>query len=106
MKAHEQDLWIATFREVTIYLRELKATQVSTSVENDAITINLTSELDPAVYSVSLTLKTYIPSDWTSAQFSQRGQINTLEIQKDEKGSYVVYDVKPGSGEVKVEKET
>ncbi|HSF53716.1 MAG TPA: polysaccharide deacetylase family protein, partial [Algoriphagus sp.] len=103
MKANEKDLWIATFRDVTKYLRERKATQVTTSVKDETISINLSSELDPELYSVPLTLKTYIPAEWTSAQVSQGDQSSTVEIQKDEKGSFVVYDVKPGGGEVRVE---
>lgn len=104
MKANEQSLWIATFRDVTKYLRERKATQVSTQVENDAISINLSSSLDPEVYSVPLTLKTYIPTDWTSVQLSQGGQSSPLTIQTDEKGSYVVYDLTPGGDAAKLEK--
>lgn len=103
MKANEQNLWIATFRDVTKYLRERKATKITTSVKNDIITINLSSGLDPELYSVPLTLKTYIPSDWSTSRITQGDQNQKLEIQKDEKGSYVVYDVKPGSGKLKLD---
>lgn len=100
MKANEQDLWIETFRDVTKYLRERKATEVSTKVEGDQITISLDSDLDSEIYSVPLTLKTYIPTTWTSAQVSQSNDIQSLEIQKDEKGNYVVYNIKPGGGAI------
>jgi hypothetical protein len=103
MKANEDKLWIATFRDVTKYLRERKASQVSTTVENDAISISLTSSLDPEVYSIPLTLKTYIPKDWTSAKLSQGSQSTPLLIQNDEKGSFVVYNLKPGSEGAKLE---
>jgi peptidoglycan/xylan/chitin deacetylase (PgdA/CDA1 family) len=105
MKANEQDLWIETFRDVTKYLRQRKATEVSSKVESDAITINLTSDLDPEIYSIPLTLKTYIPANWTSATLSQGPENNTLSIQKDEKGNFVVYDVKPGGGDVRLKQE-
>ncbi len=100
MKANEQDLWIETFRDVTKYLRERKATEVSTKVEGDQITISLDSDLDSEIYSVPLTLKTYIPTTWTSAQVSQSNDIQSLEIQKDEKGNYVEYNIKPGGGAI------
>lgn len=103
MKANEQDLWIETFRDVTKYLRERKATEVSTKVEGDQITISLDSDLDSEIYSVPLTLKTYIPTTWTSAQVSQSNDIQSLEIQKDEKGNYVVYNIKPGGGAILME---
>ncbi len=103
MKANEKDLWIATFRDVTKYLRERKATEVSTKVEGDAITVKLTSDLDSKIYSVPLTLKTYIPTGWTSARVTQGGSNDLIAIQKDEKGSFVIYGAKPGNGEVRVE---
>lgn len=104
MKANEQDLWIATFRDVTKYLRERKATQVTSEVTKDAITVTLASDLDTAVYAVPLTLKTYIPGDWTSAKLSQSEETDELEIEKDEKGSFVIYEAKPSSGQVVIEK--
>jgi peptidoglycan/xylan/chitin deacetylase (PgdA/CDA1 family) len=102
MKAKEDDLWIATFRDVTKYLRERKATELSTKVEGETITVKLTSDLDSEIYAVPLTLKTYIPADWTSARITHGNSGELLEIQKDEKGSFVVYDVKPGNGEIRV----
>lgn len=104
MKANEQDLWIATFRDVTKYLRERKGTSVNSKVESDAIMIELTTDLDPETYSVPLTLKTYIPANWTSVQFSQGAQTNPLEILKDEKGSFVVYNVKPMSDKISLKR--
>ncbi|OOG78074.1 polysaccharide deacetylase family protein [Algoriphagus sp. A40] len=102
MKANEKDLWIATFRDVTKYLRERKATEVSTKVEGEEITISLVSNLDSEIYAVPLTLKTYIPADWTSAKVTKNDEILSVEIQKDERGNFVVYDVKPGVGIVKL----
>lgn len=102
MKANEKDLWIATFRDVTKYIRERKTTELSSKVEGEEITITMTSDLDSEIYSVPLTLKTYIPADWTSAQVTQSIDIQYLEIQNDDKGNYVIYNVKPGGGDVRL----
>ncbi|GAA0878709.1 hypothetical protein GCM10009119_16770 [Algoriphagus jejuensis] len=104
MKANEQDLWIATFRDVTKYLRERKATQVSAEVEKDLITLTLSSDLDPSVYAVPLTLKTYISADWKSVQFLQNEENTVLEIENDEKGSFVMYEARPGRGAISLKK--
>jgi peptidoglycan/xylan/chitin deacetylase (PgdA/CDA1 family) len=106
MKANEKDLWIETFRDVTKYLRERKATEINTKVERNAITINLSSDLDPEIYSVPLTLKTYIPANWTSVQVSKGERSTRLDVQKDVKGSFVVYNVKPDEITIKIEKGT
>lgn len=104
MKAKEADLWVATFRDVTKYLRERKVTQVSSKVEKDVINVSLSSDLDPKIYSVPLTLKTYIPADWTSVQLFQDEEKTAVEIQTDENGAFVWYDVKPGSAKVSLKK--
>jgi peptidoglycan/xylan/chitin deacetylase (PgdA/CDA1 family) len=97
IKANEQDLWVATFRDVTKYLRERKASQVSTQLENDIINISLTTNLDPEVYTVPLTLKTYIPANWTSVRLVHDVDNIALDIQTDPKGAFVIYDVTPGA---------
>jgi hypothetical protein len=43
-------------------------------------------------------LKTYIPADWTSARATQGAENTTLDIQKDEKGNFVIYDLKADGG--------
>lgn len=100
MKTHEKTLWVATFREVTKYLRERKATQIQTAVKSDEITLTLSCDLDPAVYNVPLTLKTYVPKNWKSTSVTQGNLTLSPPIQSDEKGNYVVYNVSPASGEV------
>lgn len=104
MKANEKDLWIATFRDVTKYLRERKATQIQATVKEDEIALSLSSDLDPEVYAVPLTLKTYVPKDWKSIQVTQGSLQVTAEIQSDEKGNFVIYNVSPNGGSVLLKK--
>lgn len=87
LKDNEETLWVATFRDVTKYVRARQNTEVQSNLENDKITISLTSELDPKIYTVPLTIKTYIPEDWKQAKSSDQ---KTLEIKEDEKGKYVL----------------
>jgi peptidoglycan/xylan/chitin deacetylase (PgdA/CDA1 family) len=88
MKSTENELWIETFRDVTKYVQARQNTSVTSSLENGKITISLDSDLDPSIYSVPLTIKTYIPDDWAQAESSDK---RTLTIQKDEKGTYVLF---------------
>jgi peptidoglycan/xylan/chitin deacetylase (PgdA/CDA1 family) len=87
MKTTEDELWIETFRDVTKYVQARQNTMVESSLEDDKITISLTSELDPKIYTVPLTIKTYIPDDWAQAKSSDQ---KTLAIREDEKGKYVL----------------
>lgn len=100
MKEHEDKLWVATFRDVTKYLRERKSAKIQTELRDDAIAVNITSDLDAEVYNVPMTVKTYVPSGWKSATLSKGEASESLAIQKDEKGSFVLYSLKLGEGEV------
>lgn len=103
LKENEDKLWVATFRDVTKYLRERKSAQIQTELRDDAIAVTITSSLDAKVYNVPMTVKTYVPSGWKSATLSIGEASESLTIQKDEKGSFVLYSLKLGEGEVVLE---
>ena len=96
-------LWIATFADVTKYIRERKGAAITTEVTDDIITVNISSGLDPEVYNVPLTLKTYVPKSWGKAVITGNGKqkgLSTHEIEQDSQGSYVLYSVLPGVQEI------
>ena len=88
MKSTEDKLWIETFRDVTKYVQARQNTSIKSTFENGKITISLDSDLDPLLYTVPLTIKSYIPEDWTQAKSSDQ---KPLTIQEDEKGKYVLF---------------
>ncbi len=103
MKDRQEDLWIATFADVTKYIRERKNTEVRSKEENDVIKVTWSTELDPQVYNVPLTAKTYVPKPWKTAFLDKKSAENNrlgLKIQKDSLGSYVVYDVLPDNNQL------
>ncbi len=87
MKSTENDLWIETFRDVTKYIRARQNTQVKSTLVDNEITISLQTDLDPEVYSIPLTIKTYIPEEWKQARNSNQ---ENLEIKEDSNGRYVL----------------
>ncbi len=93
IKEREPDLWVATFADVTKYLRERKNTVVSSTLKGDLITVSLTSELDPDVYNVPITLKTYIPQSWSNTSVMQGGKTIASEVREDSLGKFVMYSV-------------
>ncbi|HZJ36473.1 MAG TPA: polysaccharide deacetylase family protein [Gillisia sp.] len=103
MKEREADLWIATFADVTKYIRERRNTVINSTVSAAKILVNISSDLDPETYDVPITLKTYVPRTWKTAvinkKIERKNQIE-LKIQKDTLGSYVLYSVTPGENEI------
>lgn len=101
-------LWVGTFADVTKYIRERKNTEITSVLQDDMIELSFSSELDPVVYDVPITLKSYVPKAWkTTVLHKKTRQENPLrlEILKDDLGSYVLYSVKPGEGKIILEEQ-
>jgi hypothetical protein len=99
IKEKDEDLWVATFADVTKYMRERESIEINNTIKDNTIEVNLSSTLDPEIYDVPITLKTYVPSNWKSIMFKETAvQYNQpeLNIEKDAYGSYVEYTVSPG----------
>jgi len=97
IKARQNELWIATFGDVTKYMREREATQVQSSLQKNKIVIHLNCSLDKAMYNVPLTLKTYVPTDWKQVSILQGKRMKKLKILKDGNGNYLMYKANSNS---------
>ena len=74
-------------------------------MQDDAIVVTMASDLDAEVYNVPVTLKTYVPEGWESAVLHlPSGQADQAELTllQDSLGSYVLYDVSPDAGEIRL----
>ncbi|HMB62895.1 MAG TPA: polysaccharide deacetylase family protein [Eudoraea sp.] len=103
MKEKEANLWIAPFAEVTKYIRERKSSEIDIKLNDDTIVVNISCGLDPEIYNVPITLKTYVPSGWKNVVVSKQGEQKHLfrpRIQKDNLGSYAVYSVLTDTNEI------
>jgi len=94
--AHEEELWVATFQDVTKYMRERMNSTVKTSMDRNQIQVNLSHNLDPGLYNLELTLKTDIPDRWKKIAITQNGLDLDNVIISDELGKSVIYSALPG----------
>ena len=95
MKAHEDKLWIAPFRDVTKYIREKMAGKLNTRRNGDEIVVGLEHSLDKKLYNYPLTAKTYVPEDWTEVSVRSENATVKAKPQLDAKGSFVIYQIAP-----------
>lgn len=102
IKNSEDKVWVATFGDVTKYMREREASHLDNSKKNGKIVITLTHSLDKKMYDMPLTLKTYVPAKWKQAQVQQGQHSQQVEIAKDDKGAYIQYQATPNEGAVTV----
>ncbi|WP_116105993.1 polysaccharide deacetylase family protein [Lewinella sp. IMCC34191] len=100
IKEREDHLWIAPFATVTKYIREREATTVSSHLSEGTIKSTLSGQLDHSVYNVPLTFKTYVPEGWQAVTLrivSDPPSERILTVQTDGSGSYVRYNLLPGT---------
>lgn len=102
MDEHEQYLWVATFKDVTKYMRERMAAEINTEATENQIEIELTHTLDEALYDHPLTLKTYVPTQWDAAMVEQGDIKEEVTIHEDNGGSYVLYSGTPNNGTIRL----
>jgi peptidoglycan/xylan/chitin deacetylase (PgdA/CDA1 family) len=102
IKQRESDLWVATFADVTKYIRKRKDAVIKAELGDETVLVNVSSDLDPEVYNVPLTLKTYVPNSWESVlvKTADGQNLPVLNSDADADGTYVLYLVPPGKRQV------
>lgn len=102
IKQKEKDLWIATFADVTKYMRERMHATVKVTESKEKITVNLNHSLDRTLYNFPLTLKSYIPATWQTATVKQGAKQEKLTLQKDKLGTFVQYQAVPNADPIDI----
>ena len=95
IKDKEDSLWIAPFGTVTKYVRQRMTTEVTTAPKEDGLVLTARCDLDPLVYDVPLTYRTYLPPGWTAATLDTGEAIIPLSIQTEEERPFVRYALPP-----------
>jgi hypothetical protein len=102
IKGRDDKLWVATFGDVTKYMRERKNSTVNAKESDKKITVKLTHSLDKSMYDLPLTLKTYVPAGWKNIQVKQGNVSKHIVPVEDAKGRYVLYQALPNSIDIEV----
>ena len=102
IKDKEDDLWVATFADVTKYIRQRKNIEIISEPVDQSIALTLVSDLDPEIYNVPLSFKTYIPKDWKNVRVTHgKNEVaSDLEISNDDDGNYIRFDFVPQRGKI------
>jgi peptidoglycan/xylan/chitin deacetylase (PgdA/CDA1 family) len=97
IKSKEASLWIATFQDVTKYMRERAHGEVRSYRDGNALSVVLRDDLTDLGYDLPLTLKTYVPIDWRVVEVSQGKRTMRAEVLHDQVGAYVLYQAVPNA---------
>jgi peptidoglycan/xylan/chitin deacetylase (PgdA/CDA1 family) len=102
IKAHENRLWVATFKDAAKYARERMASKVTTKRTGDAIEVAVVHSLNPKLYNLPLTLRTTVPAEWTTVEVRQGSETRIELVRRDGGGAYVMYRITPNGGVVRL----
>jgi len=100
IKSLENRVWVATFQDVTKYMRERMGGRVTTIRKGKAIEVELRHDLATGAYDLPLTLRTDVPSGWPSVEVRQGNRTAIVKPVRDERGSYALYQSVPNAGPV------
>jgi peptidoglycan/xylan/chitin deacetylase (PgdA/CDA1 family) len=100
IKSKQSRLWVAPFQDVTKYMREREHSQVHGARKGNAIEVVLRHDLDESLYELPLTLKTYVPSEWSAVVASQGTSVQRLEAVREMGRASVTYRAVPNAGAV------
>ncbi|MGH7575981.1 MAG: polysaccharide deacetylase family protein [Longimicrobiales bacterium] len=108
IKDREDDLWIATFGDVTKYMRQRMNAEVRSERQGDRIIVELTHRLGPELfveperYDLDLTLRTRVPRDWARVTMRQAERVEDIQVMTDETGPFVMYRATPNAEPVEL----
>lgn len=83
---HADDVWVASFEEVSIYKEQLDNTTITyKAADKDSITFSLNCSLDSDIYNMPMTMKVYLPSVCDSAYVVMGDKELDVGVLKDNK---------------------
>lgn len=94
IKQHEQNSWIATFGDVTKYMRERMDASVKSKMSGNKINVELIHTLDKEMYDYPLTLSTTVPGSWKKAVVKHGGEMKEVTVNNGK----ILYDLSPNKG--------
>jgi oligosaccharide reducing-end xylanase len=103
LNTNKENFWVSSFGNVARYIRERNCLSVTeTANEDSSITIQVIDTLDNSIYNVPITLRRPLPQSWPSAIVTQNGLPIPASITQVDTTEYVMFDVVPGGGDIRL----
>lgn len=101
LRNNPNSYWVATFADVSKYIRENRASAVTElSATQDRIIVSVTNKLDSALYNFPITIRRTMPDGWSSAEVTQNGEV--VKSWTDKNHTCLYFNVVPGAGDVTI----
>jgi peptidoglycan/xylan/chitin deacetylase (PgdA/CDA1 family) len=97
IKDREEHIWVATFGDVTKYIRQRMQAEIQVTPSRKEIRVEVRHPLDPAFYNTPLTLRTRVPARWKTVKVVQGRNEQVLSPELHDDGYYAQYPALPNS---------
>ena len=97
IKTKEDRLWVATFQDVTKYMRERMHGEVRSYRDGETLRVVLRDDLTDPSYDLPLTLKTSVASAWNTVEVRQGDRVNRVAVTHQNGQDYVLYQGVPNA---------
>jgi hypothetical protein len=104
IKSKQDQLWVATFQDVTKYMRERKHGTVHSSQKEDRLEVVLGHDLPQEFYDLPLTLRTIVPTEWPFVEVRQGNRTQRVQVVQDQGKGSVTYQADPNAGALTLER--
>ncbi|MFC2137973.1 polysaccharide deacetylase family protein [Bacteroidota bacterium] len=97
--------WVTTFKNSALYVKERNAVTVTeTNNEDTLMTLQVTDTLIDSIYNYPISIRRPLPENWPSADVIQNNDSVSTRIVLVDSIVYLMFDVIPDAGEVKISK--
>ncbi|HEY9124044.1 MAG TPA: polysaccharide deacetylase family protein [Bacteroidales bacterium] len=103
LAARKPKFWVTTFLNATLYSKERNAVSVTeTATTDSSMTLQVTDNLADSIYNYPLSIRRPLPEGWPSASVTQNNVAVPFRIVQVDAVVYLIFDVVPDAGEVKI----
>lgn len=100
LEATRDEVWVADVVSWHQYVKERASTEIKVlQSDKGGIRLNVTSNLDPVLYNLPLTLSTKVPADWKNCTVTQ----GTNKVNAAVQSGAVQYAAVPGAGQIQIQ---
>jgi peptidoglycan/xylan/chitin deacetylase (PgdA/CDA1 family) len=100
IKSKQRLLWVATFQDVTKYMRETAHGAVEARRKGATIEVSLRHDLSQELYDLPLTLRTRVPPAWPAVQVRQGASVRRVDVDRWLGEAWATYEAAPNAGTV------
>lgn len=98
--------WVTSLLNAVLYSKERDAVVIAErDVTTTSITVDITDDLDNAIYNHPLTIRRKMPDAWNNISIKQRGVQIDAKVEIKDNSRFVVFEAIPDNGDVVLSKE-